>query len=130
MSEPIYTIDEIHDRRPIEGFANFEGSPHHFRCEFDDDADDYSDVHRLTPISAATLQLVLERRQIWLRWNATFRAGETSLDTPPALPNERVRFNDLNETISQALKDFQTTAFRARAKFLPNETVEWTRVTS
>jgi hypothetical protein len=129
MSDPIYTVGLFHDR-PIEGFANFEGGPHHFECEFDYDADEYSDVYFLTPISAATLQLVVERWQIWLRWNAAFRAGEASRDTHPALPNERARYNELKEAVDQALKGSETTASRARAKFLPGETVEWTRVTS
>lgn len=129
MSDPVYAVDLIHDR-PIEGFASFEDGPHHFKCEFDEDADEYSDVYCLSPISVATLQLVLDRWQIWLRWNAAFRANETSLDTHPALPNERARYNELNEAIDQALKGSETTASWARAKFLPDETAEWTRVTS
>lgn len=84
MSDPIYTVDFFHDR-PIEGFANFEGDPHHFKCEFDHDADEYSDVYCLTPISAATLRLVLERWQIWLRWNAAFWAGETLIGYTPSI---------------------------------------------
>src|SRR5579863_2362436 len=114
MSDTVYVVDLFHDR-PIEGFANFEGSPHHFRCEFDHDADEYSDVYCLTPISAATLQLVVERWQIWLRWNAAFRAGETSLDTHPALPNENARYDELKKAVCQALKDSETAVYRARA---------------
>jgi hypothetical protein len=129
MSDLIYTVDLFHDR-PIEGFANFEGGSYHFRCEFDDEADEYSDVYCLTPISAATLRLVMERWQIWLRWNAAFRAGEMSLDTHPTLPNERARYNELTEAVGQALKNSKATASRAYAKFLPNEAVEWTRATS
>jgi hypothetical protein len=63
MSEPTYALDAFHDR-PIEGFANFEGGAHHFKCEFDDREDKYSDVYRLTPISAATLRLVRPGRWI------------------------------------------------------------------
>jgi hypothetical protein len=70
MREPIHTVDLLQDSRPIEGIANFEGNPHHFQCEFDNDADEYCDVYSLTPISTATLRLAIEKWQIWLRWSA------------------------------------------------------------
>jgi hypothetical protein len=129
MSEPIYTVDLFYDR-PIEGIANFKGDPHHFKCEFDDDADEYGGVYRLTPISAETLRLAIERWEIWLEWIAAFRAGEASLDTHPALSRDLVRYNELQEAVGQAIKDARIGSLRARAQFLPDETVEWTKVTS
>jgi hypothetical protein len=127
MNEPIYAIDLFYDR-PIEGIASFEGNPHHFRCEFDGDADEYGDVYCLTPVSAPTLTLVIEKQQIWLRWKSAFRAGRVSLDTHPALPEDRLRYNELHSAIDRAIKDVQIPGLRARAKFLPDGTVEWTKI--
>ena len=55
----VHAVQDYYDG-PIEGFAEFEDAPHHFKCQFDDDADKYSGVYYLTPISADTLHLVIE----------------------------------------------------------------------
>jgi hypothetical protein len=125
-SQTIHAVYDFRDR-PIEGFADFEGVPHHFKCEFNDEGE-YSDVYCLTPISADMLRLVVERQRIFDRWSTAFHAGQTTLDTHPALPNERARYDELDEAVSQALKGFTATASKARAKFLPDGTVEWDRL--
>jgi hypothetical protein len=127
MNEPIHTVDLFHDH-PIEGIANFEGSPHHFQCEFDREADEYGDEYCLTPISASTLNSATEKWQTWLRWKSAFKACRASLDTHPALPDDRGRYEQLQSEISKAINDRRSQSFRARAQFLAGETVEWTKI--
>ena len=127
MNEPIYTVDLFYDRS-IEGIADFGGKPHHFRCEFDREADEYADVFLLTPIQASALVLVIERREISLRWKAAFEAGRVSLDTHPTLPEDRTRYAELQKAIDQAINDGQSHRFRARARFLDGDTVAWAKI--
>lgn len=129
MNDLIYTIENIHDGLPIAGAANFEGHPHYFECEFDADADEFID-YRLTPLTAATLRLVLEKWQIWLRWEAAMRAGQTPLETHPALPTERLRYDELQEAIARAIREARNDSLLARAQFLSDDKVEWSKVTS
>ena len=123
-AQTIHAINLFHDC-PREGFADFDGAPHHFECQFDETADEYSDAYCLTPISTETLFLVIERQKIFDRWNTAFHTGQTALDTHPALPSESARYSELDEAISKALKNSTTAPYQARATFFPNGTVEW-----
>jgi len=127
MGDRIFTAD-LFDDRPVEGFASLAGDPHHFKCEYDYIEDEYTEIYRLTPVSAATLGLARERQQISLRWNAAVRAGEISSQGPPALPQERARYEALEAAIARALDAARDRAWRACARFLPDGSVEWSKL--
>ncbi len=128
MKEAVYTVDEYHDG-PLAGFADFDGTLHHYRREFDYDADAYSDIFSLTPIADEVLPLVQERWELWLRWRTAFRAQETTIETRPALPADRRRYEELDGLIWQGLTANESRAVRARGNFHATEArVEWTRL--
>jgi len=78
-------IDYIDD--VVEGVADFEGRPHHFRRVFDTEADEYRDVFELRPMDEETFAEVLRARE------ASRQGDEAAMSTVssrfralPALP--------------------------------------------
>jgi hypothetical protein len=62
------------------------------------------------------LPLIEERQAIFLRWKRAFRAQNTTLDTHPALPEERARYEELSKTIGPIRVDAKR-AVSVRAAF-------------
>jgi hypothetical protein len=110
--ERVYTINGYYDG-PLFGVADYRGAPHVYNREFDTDADEYSPWYCLAPIEAGLLALVLEDWEIWLRWQGAYLKKEVSLDTHPALPEDRARHEAIKAEIGgrfEALKKGPTRA--------------------
>jgi hypothetical protein len=116
IDDNVITVDDYWDA-PREGLATVHGLPHHYRCIFDEAVDDWSNDFRLTPLSPALLAAALERWEIWVRWDAAFRAGKTTNDTHPALPDERARYFELRGRVDAAIVDNQDSSFVAKGDF-------------
>ena len=116
MGEPVHTIYDYFDQ-PLRGIADFEGKPHHYEREFDETADDFTDVFRLTPISESIFKLAMEKWQIWSRWLVAFQAGTTTIDSHPALPAERPRYEELQRLVDEHIANARTHMIRARGRF-------------
>jgi hypothetical protein len=99
--EKVYTIESVHDGRPLSGLADYEGRPHVYQCQFNEELDDWSDQYFLRQID--TDLLALERHEIFLRWRAAFDAAKTTLNTHPALPSDRARYDGLQVLINDRL---------------------------
>jgi hypothetical protein len=128
MKEVVDTIWLYHDQ-PRTGVAHFDGRPHYYEREFDDAAQEYTDVYSLTPISDPIFGLVMEKWQIWLRWKAAFRANETTLETHPALPQERPRYDELDQAIQREIAANRSMVLRALGDFdRKGDRVEWTKL--
>lgn len=119
--ERVFTVTNFHDR-PRAGIANYRGAPHAFVCEFDDQQDEYSNVHRLKPIDGEVLSLALEKWDIWLRREAAFRRGEIGLDSHTALPHERERYKQLAMILAPTLEVSEDAAVKAIGTFQSRET--------
>ncbi len=117
MREPVHTIDDYYDS-PRQGIADFDGEPHYYECEFDKEADEYSDVFRLTPIADSIFKLAIEKWQIWCCWERAFHAGEVTLDTHPALAEERSRYEELKKIVDQQIASGRPNSVRARGNFV------------
>jgi hypothetical protein len=63
------------------------------------------------------LALALEDWAIWLRWEQAFYSGRTTLDTHPALPEERARSVELAQLLKPLLVIDEAAVFRARGEF-------------
>src|SRR5262249_20606690 len=61
---------------PREGVADYQGRPHVFVSEWDEQADDYGDAFLLKPIDDETFRLVMEDWAIWQRSAAPAFQGE------------------------------------------------------
>ena len=101
-SEQVLTVGYYWDG-PKTGVAKFNGEPHAYECIFDDRLDEWSWFYFLNPIDPATLQLVMEKWQIWLRWEEAHHTGQTTISTHPALPADRPRFMELTRILNSKL---------------------------
>jgi hypothetical protein len=119
MSQPtehVYSMTDYYDG-PRGGIANYCELPHVYRTLWADIDRNRPDVFELIPIDGQTLTLALEDWAIWRRWEAAFHRGETSQDTHPALPEDRLRHEELTALLHRLLPDRSSTAITAIADF-------------
>jgi hypothetical protein len=101
--ELVHTVHDYYDG-PRSGIANFQGHPHFYERIFDEEQDHYTELFRLTPIDEATFRNAMEDWNIWLRWEAAFYSAKATIDTHPALPEERARHEELASILENSLK--------------------------
>jgi hypothetical protein len=102
---------------PRSGVADYTGQPHHYHCEWDNAADDYSRSFALTPLDAETLSLTDERESIWREWEKLFHRGKVAQSTHPALPGQHPRYQDLTTEINARLAAISAPRKYAQAVF-------------
>jgi hypothetical protein len=108
----VHTVNGYYDG-PRLGIADVDGVPHIYEAEFDHSSDEYSGTYFVSPVDESLLALVLEDWQIWLRWDSAFKRGEVSVDSHPALPEDRERHENLRIAIGDRLM-----VDRAQAKYM------------
>jgi hypothetical protein len=101
----ILTINNYYDG-PKEGIATYKSQPHHylFLDEEAIDEDKWLELFELKPLDKATLELSMESWQIWIRWEEAFYGQKTTLDTHPALPEERQRYEEIDKILKTKLQ--------------------------
>jgi len=80
------------------------------------------------PIDAATLALAFEDWAIWRRWETAFYRGEATLETHPALPEDRHRREELKRLLAPLLNIEPTRAVRVSADFRRRDDSAWNGV--
>lgn len=101
--EPVYSVIDYYDG-PRTGFADYGGRPHYYKCNWDDVAHNYADRFTLYPVDDETLQLDLERNEIFRKWQVAYHSGAASIDSHP--DGNDARFDEL----SRMLEERQTQA--------------------
>src|SRR6266540_4385619 len=96
--ETVYAL-WCYDDGPREGVADYQGHPHVFVSEWNEEADGYGDAFLLKPIDGATFRLVMEDWCIFRRWEAAVSEGLTTFDTHPASPEDRIRTEELRRLL-------------------------------
>ena len=114
--ENVYTVTDYYDG-PRRGVADFNGTPHAYTSVFDDSEDEWESTFLLRPVDQGTLRLVLEDWKIWERWRKAFDEGRATIESHPALPQDRQRHEQIKPILEQALKIEPTTKLRARGRF-------------
>jgi hypothetical protein len=122
--ERVVTITDFYDG-PTDGVAFFDGKPHAYQRLFDYAEDEYSDEYDLMPIDEALLPLIEEQWSIWIRWATAFHAGETPLDTHPALSEDRHRYDELKATLDPLLVVDSKKPVRRFAEFRYIDIIGW-----
>lgn len=105
-----------------------DGVPHIYESEFDHSSDEYGDTYFVSPVDEGLLILVLEDWEIWLRWDAAFKRGEASIQSHPALPEDRERHEALKIAIGDRLRVDHAQAKYMKARFQTSNgkrVVEW-----
>ena len=100
--EEVFTILHYYDG-PRTGVANFRGQPYFYDCIFDDDKDEYSDLYHLTPLSQNIFELAKEDWVIWKRWETAFHSGQATIESHPALPQDKPRHEEIRTILDSAL---------------------------
>ncbi len=130
--ERVYTTWDYYDG-PREGIADFRGKPHIYKCQFSEPDDDWTDLFWLMEIDQELFKLAEEKWTIFLRWKREFELGNASLDSHPALPEDRARFDELGITLGDRLKLRPERSVIRRARFVraveaDGTYVEWTKL--
>jgi hypothetical protein len=108
----VLTVNGYYDG-PRLGIADVDGVSHIYEAEFDHSSDEYGDTYYVSPVDENLMALVLEKWEIWLRWDSAFKRGDVSVESHPALPQDRERHEALKIAIGDRLR-----VDRARAKYL------------
>ncbi|WP_155936560.1 hypothetical protein [Mesorhizobium ciceri] len=115
--ETVYTVHDYYDG-PRKGVAEYRGKAHAYKCEWDDEADDWSASFLLSPITDEQLDAVKEDWLIWRRYEASFHARNLqSNDKHPALAIDSPRHTELRPIVEDALRVEDALAFRAIPEF-------------
>jgi hypothetical protein len=112
----VHTVNDYYDG-PRLGIADVDGVPHIYELEFDDGSDEYNDRYFVSPIDESLLALVLEDWEIWLLWQSAFERGEVSIESHPALPEDRERHEALKIAIGDRFKVDRAQARYMKARF-------------
>jgi hypothetical protein len=112
----VYTVNEYYDG-PVLGVADYHGKPHIYQNQFSEENCEYTNRFLLTDIDPELFALVLEDWEIWMRWDAAYRQRKVSVETHPALPEERQRHGELSLLIGDRLKVDSASAFSKWARF-------------
>jgi hypothetical protein len=133
--ERVFTMTDYYDG-PRRGIANYDGRPHAYDAPFSYWEARYADLYVLRAVDDEIFRLALEDWEIWLRWEAAFHAGTTTLDTHPALPAERARYDEVARSLDARLAALTSPVIHVRATFrrsvehthAPRLEVQWTPV--
>jgi hypothetical protein len=101
-ADRVLTVNEYYDG-PRLGVAELNGIAHVYEAEFDHNSDEYGDTYFLSPIDEGLLGLVLEDWAIWCRWHSAYGRGDVTLESHPALPEDRQRHEELKRLIGNGL---------------------------
>ena len=115
--ERVYTMTDYYEP-PRAGIASFRGKPHAYSSP-DHWKDGYEDLYELRPVDEETLRLALEDWEIWLRWDEAYKVGIATVESDPALANDRARHDEIEPVLAARLAALPGPATRARGKFRP-----------
>lgn len=121
--ETVHTVTGYWDG-PRSGIANYEEVPHAYEVLFEEVTDEWSDIYWLMPIDNETFLLALEDWMIWKRWEHSYYSGETSLETHPALPEDKERHMQLQLVLKERLLIKPEKSFKAKGRFLRHDSTK------
>jgi len=122
--EKIYTVFDFYDGIRT-GIADFNGAHHYYERPSDEAQGDWADYFLLKPIDEETFQLAMEDWAIWQRWYAASLARETTVDTHPALPEDRARHDEIQAILKRRLVVNPATDIKAQGEIQRNYEGVW-----
>jgi len=114
--ETVFTVSEYYDG-PRGGLANFHGVPHLYECVFDEASDAYSDSYLLMPVGPDLLTAAMTNWKLFLKWRTAYDAGQTTLATHPALPEDKAQYDETRRALEQAVESARPMATRVKGEF-------------
>lgn len=124
MFEVVHTLTDWYDG-PRKGIADYCGQPHLFESEWLDGENMDADTFLLSPVDAETFLLALESWAIWRRWETAFHQDKVSEESHPALPEDRMRHEELESLLEGRLKVNPSQSLRKKADFQVRNDPNW-----
>ena len=124
--ERVYTATDFYDG-PRRGIADFNGKPHLFVSEFEDETQEFG-MYRVSPVTEEVLKLALEDWAIWRRWETAFHQGLTTIETHPALPENGSRHLELAQLLQTAMVLDDNTTRDVGAVFKARIDPDWNQI--
>ncbi len=133
LYETVYVVEDWYDG-PRSGFADYKQKPHFYRSLHLDGSnyDKYNpdeDRFELAPVSVQVVEWAVASHQLWLRWDAAYRAGTLPQDADDEvriLPEDRVHDQELRALIEQFMNMQAGTRFVVHGEFeLGCNRVQW-----
>ena len=114
--ERVHSVSDYYDG-PRAGVADYGGSPHRYKSEWDEAADDWGDTFELTPVDAETFLLEIERWHIWRAWERAFHSGRAALESHPGFGGMNARYDELGKLIDSRMVLLKSLDIRPTATF-------------
>jgi hypothetical protein len=115
--ETVHTVWDYYDG-PRSGIADFEGRPHYYNSEWDDNRNNYAaDIFTIMPVDEETFSIALEQWKIWQEWEFAFHGGEVSEKTHPGIPGNHPKYEELEGILKRRISDSISERKRVFAKF-------------
>lgn len=114
--ERVHTVWDYYDG-PREGLADYDGTPHRYKSQWDTMADDWADTFELTPVDAETFRLEMERWSIWRAWEREFHSGHAAQESHPGYGGKNPRYDELGRLIESRMASLKPIDVRPTAKF-------------
>lgn len=124
MFEVVHTVTDWYDG-PRKGIADYGGQPHLFESEWRDGENMDAETFFLFPVDAETFALALETWAIWRKWETAFHQGKTTDESHPALPEDRIRHDELQVLLDIRLKVDRSQSLRKSADFQVRSDPNW-----
>ena len=100
--ERVHTVSDYYDG-PREGLADYGGTPHRYKSQWDHAADDWAETFELTPLDAETFRLEMERWAIWRAWERAFHSGHVTQDSHPGYGGKNARYDELGKLVESRM---------------------------
>jgi len=123
LFEVVHTVWDWYDG-PRRGIADCRGLPHVFESQCRD-TEESPDTYLLAQIDPTTFALAIEDWLIWRRWESAFHRGDVSRDSHPALPEDRLRHEEIERCLTGRLVIDQASALRKRGEFQIRDDPNW-----
>ncbi|MCK6479801.1 MAG: hypothetical protein L6R43_06545 [Planctomycetes bacterium] len=101
---------------PTLGVADIGGRPHVFQRDLGEGGS-ATPAFLLSPLAEDAFAHAMEDWSIWLRWEVAFHEQRATIDTHPALPEDRARHEEIQRALAGRLSVDRHAALLARAEF-------------
>jgi len=117
--EPVLAIVDYWDS-PRTGIALFKGTKCYFDCIFDEQADEYSQFFKLTPLSPEALAVGMSQWETFVKWRALFDRGQATMEMHPKTSNTKLEYEEGQKQFQELIASTANEAFQAKGDFVPS----------
>ena len=120
--EPVLMIWDIYDG-PRTGLATYKNRPFYFKCLWDEQQGNYSEIFELSPVKTSFLQSATTQWKIYREWELKFHSGLVKLETHPDHRGIHIEYDNLKDKINKEVEKLVPLSAKYVPEFraLPNQ---------